>query len=148
MTRWNVQKQGWVFPLFSRDSDDWLSLSFHRFVILYKSCDTRSVGLGQYCLPKVSNGFKRPLGRDYCGSEMHFCIFLSDMLYVVYLLNNTLGNPYHLWKDYNKPVFPTRKQFVEMRKNQVTIKMIYNCSQKIELTRRRDETQGFSQDLV
>ena len=32
---------------------------FYRFVILhvYISCDTRSVGLGQYCLPKVSNGF-------------------------------------------------------------------------------------------
>ena len=58
MTRRNVQKQGWVFPLFSPDSDDRLSLNFHRFVILYISCDTRSVGLGQYCLPKVSNGFK------------------------------------------------------------------------------------------
>ena len=46
--------QGWVFPLFSPDSNDRLSLNFHRFVIL---CDTRSVGLGQYCLPKVSNGF-------------------------------------------------------------------------------------------
>ena len=36
-----------------------MSLNFHRFVILYLSCDTRSVGLGQYCLPKVSNGLKR-----------------------------------------------------------------------------------------
>ena len=59
MTRGNVRKQGWVFPLFSPDSDDRLSLNFHRFVILYRSCDTRSVGLGQYCLPKVSNGFKQ-----------------------------------------------------------------------------------------
>ena len=25
-------KQGWVFPLFSPDSDDRLSLNFHRFV--------------------------------------------------------------------------------------------------------------------
>ena len=33
------------FPLFSLDSDDRLSLNFHRFVILYVSCDTRSVGL-------------------------------------------------------------------------------------------------------
>ena len=33
------------------------------FVIFYISCDTRSVGLGQYCLPKVYNGFKlsRPM---------------------------------------------------------------------------------------
>ena len=46
------------YPLFSPDSDDRLSLNFHRFVILYISCDTRSVGLGQYFLPKVSNGFK------------------------------------------------------------------------------------------
>ena len=58
MTRRNVRKQGWVFLLFSPDSDDQLSLNFHRFVILYISCDTRSVGLWQYCLPKVSNGFK------------------------------------------------------------------------------------------
>ena len=57
MTRRNVRKQGWVFPLFSPDSDDRLSLNLHRFVILYISCDTRSVGLGQYRLPKVYNGF-------------------------------------------------------------------------------------------
>ena len=43
------------FLLFSPDSDR-LSLNFHRFVILYISCDTRSVGLGQYCLPKVHVG--------------------------------------------------------------------------------------------
>ena len=30
---------GWVFPLFSPDSDERLSLNFHRFVILYRSCD-------------------------------------------------------------------------------------------------------------
>ena len=58
MTRRNVRKQGWVFPLFSPDSNDRLSLNFHRFVILYTSCDTRSVGFGQHCLPKVSTGFK------------------------------------------------------------------------------------------
>ena len=57
MTRRNVRKQEWVFSLFSPDSDDRLSLNFHRFVILYTSCDTRNVGLRQYCLPKVSNGF-------------------------------------------------------------------------------------------
>ena len=61
MTRRNVWKQGWVFPLFSPDSDDRLSLNFHRFVILYRSCDTRSVSLEQYCLPKGSNGFKEML---------------------------------------------------------------------------------------
>ena len=51
----------WVgFPvIFFPGSDDRLSLNFHRFLILYIiSCDTRSVGLGQYCLRKVSNGFK------------------------------------------------------------------------------------------
>ena len=47
------------FPvLFSSYSDDRLNLNFHRFVIIYRSCNTRSVGLGQYCLPKGSNGFK------------------------------------------------------------------------------------------
>ena len=58
MTWRNARKQGWVFLLFSPDSDDRLSLNFHRFVIWYVSCDTRSVGLGQYCLPKGSNGSK------------------------------------------------------------------------------------------
>ena len=58
MARRNARKQEWVFPLISPDSDDWLSLNLHRFVILYISCDTRSVGLGQYCLPKVCNGFQ------------------------------------------------------------------------------------------
>ena len=57
MTRRIVQKQGWVFTLFSPYSDDRLSLKFYRFV-KNMSCDTRSVGLGQYCLPKVSNDFK------------------------------------------------------------------------------------------
>ena len=57
MTRRNARKQGWVFPLFSPNSDDRLSLNFHRFVIWYRSCGTQSVGLGQHCLPKGSNGF-------------------------------------------------------------------------------------------
>ena len=34
-----------------------MSLNFHRFIILFISCDTRSVGLGQHCIPKVSTGF-------------------------------------------------------------------------------------------
>ena len=59
MTQRKVRKQEWVFPLFSSDSDDRLSLNFHRFVMLYISCDTQSVGLGQYCLLKVYNGFKK-----------------------------------------------------------------------------------------
>ena len=58
MTRRNERKQGWVFPLFSTDSDVRLSLNFYRFVILYRSCVTLSVGRGHYCLPTVSNGFK------------------------------------------------------------------------------------------
>ena len=45
MTRRNVRKQGWVFPIFSPDFDDRLSLNFHRVKILYLSCDTQSVGL-------------------------------------------------------------------------------------------------------
>ena len=58
MTQRNVRKQGWVFLFVSPDFDDRLNLNFHRFVVLHISCDTQSVGLGQYCLPKVSNGFK------------------------------------------------------------------------------------------
>ena len=49
------ENKGGFSPLFSPDSDDRLSLNSHRFVILYISCDTQSVGLGQYCLSKVSN---------------------------------------------------------------------------------------------
>ena len=45
MTWRNVRIQGWVFPLFSPNSVDRLSQNFHRFTILYRSCDTRSVGL-------------------------------------------------------------------------------------------------------
>ena len=78
MTRRNVGKQGWVFPCFSPDSDDRLSLNFHRFVILYKSCGTRSVGLGQNCLPKVSNGFKQ---EDKCRKLLYliwFSLFLCS----------------------------------------------------------------------
>ena len=67
MTRRNARKQGWVFPLFSPDSDDRLSLNFHRFVIWYRSCGTQSVGLGQHCLPKGSNGFK-DTGHCYIGN--------------------------------------------------------------------------------
>ena len=53
MTRRNVRKQEWVFPLFSPDFDDRLSLNFHRFVII--SCDTRSMDICfvQYCLPML-----------------------------------------------------------------------------------------------
>ena len=43
MTRRKVRKQGSVFPLFSPDSDDRLSLNFTG-LLFYISCDTRSVG--------------------------------------------------------------------------------------------------------
>ena len=36
MTRRNVRKQGWVFPLFSSDSDDRLSLNLY---IEYQTCE-------------------------------------------------------------------------------------------------------------
>ena len=81
MTRRNARKQEWVFPFFSPDSDDRLSLNFHRFVILYISRDTRSVGLGQYCLPKVYNGFK------------HRCI--SVIKVVVFLFDWKIGSAYN-----------------------------------------------------
>ena len=74
MTRGNVRIQGWVFPLFSPDSDDRLSLNFHRFVILYRSCDTLSVGLGYYCLPKVCNGFK---ATHFFSLKLTIIIFVS-----------------------------------------------------------------------
>ena len=95
MTRRNVRKQGWVFALTSPDSDVRLSLNFHRIVILYISCDTRSVGLGQYCLPKVYNGFKwifkikivynSPYSiQNYSGPTAHcFIIHLFFLCFVV-----------------------------------------------------------------
>ena len=39
------RNKGGFSQLFSPDSDDRLSLNFHRFVILYRTCDIRSVGL-------------------------------------------------------------------------------------------------------
>ena len=39
---------------------------FHRLVIIYISCDTRSVGLGQNCLSKVFNGLKSPFLKHIC----------------------------------------------------------------------------------
>ena len=41
-----------------------MSLNFHRFVIWYRSCGTQSVGLGQHCLPKGSNGFKQSINNN------------------------------------------------------------------------------------
>ncbi|XP_022096558.1 alpha-L-iduronidase-like isoform X2 [Acanthaster planci] len=41
-----------------------------------------------------------------------------SMVYIVYLVDNTHGNPYRPWKAFGKPVYPTRKQFVEIRKHQ------------------------------
>ena len=76
MTRRNARKQGWVFPLFSPDTDDRLSLNFHRFVIWYRSCGTQSVGLGQHCLPKVSNGFNH----QWCKNKTQFSLLMAVKL--------------------------------------------------------------------
>ena len=61
------------------DSDDRLSLNFHRFVILYISCDTRSVGLGQYCLPKVSSGFNH--GQSQRVTLQNFLLWLWRLFF-------------------------------------------------------------------
>ena len=90
MTQRNVRKQGWVFTIFSPDSDDRLSLSFHRFVILYRSCDTRSVGLGQYCLPKVSNGFNRTTSKLNVKSKIHVHAHVK-VNKIIKLTNSTKG---------------------------------------------------------
>ena len=85
MTRRNVQKQEWVFPLFSPDSDDRknLILNLHRFVILYISCDTR--GVEQYCLPKVSNGFKIDVTLLRNDTFRSFFFSTKQVKYMVYL---------------------------------------------------------------
>ena len=97
MTRQNVRKQGWVFPLFSSDSDDRLSLNFHRFFILDISCGTRSVGLGQYCLPKVSNGFNRWLGIFFSirvSFQIQFCLWFFSRLNLFHRGQNNWGQVY------------------------------------------------------
>jgi hypothetical protein len=65
MTRRNVRKQGWVFPvIFSRIR--WtIEPKFHRFVILISVVIHELWALGQYCLPKVSYGFKVSLGGSF-----------------------------------------------------------------------------------
>ena len=87
MTRRNVQKQGWVFSLFSPDSDDRLSIKFPRFVIWSRSCDTRRVGLGQYCLiPKGSNDIiyrvQIPLNNT--------CNYMNDLFSVMIGMTNAV----------------------------------------------------------
>ena len=44
------------------------------FVVLLISCDTRSVGLGQYCSLKVSNGFK---GTDTIGNYSNLTVSIN-----------------------------------------------------------------------
>ena len=97
MTRRNVQKQGRVFPLFSPDSDDWSSLNFCRIFILYRSCDTRIVGLGQYCSPKVYNGFKAALWK-----RVQNCTYLSALIklilnWVNFIYKEVIGNCIYLF---------------------------------------------------
>lgn len=43
-----------------------------------------------------------------------------EILYVVYKIDDEHGNPYSTWKKMMSPVFPTGKQFHELRLNQVT----------------------------
>ena len=72
-----------------------LSLNFHRFVISYRSCGTRSVGLGQYCLPKGSNGFKKLYenwAKDYRLIEhakrvhIYYFVLLYILVYILFCL--------------------------------------------------------------
>ena len=128
MTRRNVQKQECVFPLFSPDSDDRLSLNVHMFVILYICCNiccnTRSVGLGQYSLPKVSNGFKKTSTLERCTkivrntepvcSKPHqmfykyFCKLFSENLREIYIqisYNFLLTRSHHISQRNSKTIF-------------------------------------------
>ena len=43
----------------------------------------------------------------------------KEVLYVMYKIDNDHGNPYGTWKKMKSPVFPTEKQFRELRLNQV-----------------------------
>ena len=61
MTQRNVRKQGWVFLVFSPDSDDRLNLNFRRFVILYLYIYIviREVwAFGQHCYRKCPMALK------------------------------------------------------------------------------------------
>ncbi|XP_063963644.1 alpha-L-iduronidase-like isoform X2 [Lytechinus pictus] len=46
-----------------------------------------------------------------------------ELVYVEYLLDNTHGNPAAFWRKYGSPVYPTRKQFKEMRDNQEPVRI-------------------------
>ena len=39
---------------------------------------------------------------------------------IIYKINNTFGNPYDVWKKMGKPAFPTKAQFHEIRKQEVS----------------------------
>ena len=72
MTRRNMPKQGWVFPLFSADT----GLLFYI---------TQSVGLGQHCLPKVSTGFKPAMKMCPAGAVTSLGIYVSLAQYRTHL---------------------------------------------------------------
>ena len=76
MTRRILRKQECNFPLFSHDSDDRLSLNFHRFVILYISLIHEVWAFGQYYLPIALKFFSPSL------------IFHLGMLIVGFMLKN------------------------------------------------------------
>lgn len=46
--------------------------------------------------------------------------FFKDLQMMVYKVNNTFGNPYDVWKKMGKPDFPTKEQFQEIRKQEVS----------------------------
>ena len=82
MTRRNVRKQGWVFPLISSDSDNRSSLKFHRFVISYFiSCDTRRVGLWTILFTESVQWLKKRPGQN----RTRFRVPLSPDLFRVKL---------------------------------------------------------------
>ena len=72
----NVRKQECVFPLFSPDSVGRVSLNFHMFVILYTTCDTRSMGLWTICLPMLCDCFR--------GARVHNAISSLQMPHLWY----------------------------------------------------------------
>ncbi|XP_070539995.1 alpha-L-iduronidase-like isoform X2 [Ptychodera flava] len=93
-------------PTFNGTADSWQAA-----ILIYNSDDT-SHSFGQDTimlnLPLFDRTKKRPN---------------SELLYAVYLIDNQHGNPNALWEKMGKPVFPTKDQFREMRKQQEAVRI-------------------------
>ncbi|CAH1246101.1 IDUA [Branchiostoma lanceolatum] len=84
-------------PSVEHSSDSWQAS-----VLVYSSNDTAEV-VHPMATVQLNLENLRPPGNT------------TDMMYVLYQLDNQHSNPYNVWLKQGKPVFPTNQQFAEMR---------------------------------